>query len=652
MVRLPMNALPSGPSTFRLAAARRRPLGRGLTAFALAASAACGRSNEATRPPMFTEDVAPIVFKHCVSCHRPGQGAPFALLTYEDARRRATRIGRAVSTGHMPPWLPAPSAFPFVGERRLNSTEADIIWRWVDAGAPEGPRASLPPAPQFTDGWELGSPDLVVTTPKPFALPAGTSDVFRNLVLAVPVTTTRYVRAVEFETGGAPVHHAVVHIDRSAASRRLDGADGQPGFEGMGARDAQDPDGHFLGWAPGRGPIVMPEGMPWRLDPGTDLVLELHLVPGDAPAAVAPRVALYFADGPPVAVPVMFKMGSKAIDIPAGQADYAIADTFVAPADLSLLSLYPHAHYLGKEMRVEVELPDGRIVPLLHIPRWNFRWQQDYRFATPVALPRGAIVRMRFTYDNSSANDQNPFTPPQQVMCGPRTVDEMGNLGLQVVPRNPADRHLIQKAAAEREVQSNLAGAEMLMRNNPASAEHRTFLAASLVDAGRAREALPHLELAIRLDPRSANAYNELGGAYVALGQPREALTAFTRASSLAPDDDRLLFNLAALQAGVGRRAEAEATYRRVLKINPNYADAVGELGVLVFGNGRTAEAITLLRRAVTLAPDVARLHSDLGGALAQAGRYAEARTHVERALALDPTYQPAIENLRKLAGR
>src|SRR5439155_19094594 len=173
------------------------------------------------------------------------------------------------------------------------------------------------------------------------------------------------------------------------ASRAQDGADGQPGFDGMAAYEVQDPDGHFLGWAPGRGPIVAPDGLPWVLDRDTDLIVELHLMPRSTAAPVQPSVGLFFTDKAPTKMPVMIVMGSKAIDIPAGARDYAIEDRYQLPVDAEVLSVYPHAHYLGREMDVRASLPDGSTRQVIHIRRWSFNWQQDYRFVTSLALPRG-----------------------------------------------------------------------------------------------------------------------------------------------------------------------------------------------------------------------------------------------------------------------
>ena len=624
---------------------------------ALFVSAACSRPARESAtvrdaPPTFNKDVAPILFEHCFPCHRPGQGAPFSLGEYEDARTRATKISRAVETRHMPPWLPEPNDPPFIDERRLSPVQIDVIRRWAAGGALEGRPADQPPVPTRSAGWELGEPDMVVRPSRPYVLGPGTEDVFRNLVITVPGDRTRFVRAVEFRPGAAPVHHAVVHVDRTSASRRRDGVDGQPGFDGMGGRDVQEPTGHFLGWAPGRGPIVAPPGMAWRLETGTDLVIELHLLPGKTPIAVEPVVGLFFDKAAPTQVPLMLKMGSKAIDIPAGQSDYAIEDTLVLPVDVDLLSVYPHAHYLGHEMRVQATLPDGTTRSLLHIKHWSFHWQQDYRYVKPITLPRGTTIAMRFTYDNSAGNEENPNTPPRRVMAGQRSTDEMGNLGLQLLPRSPADRAALVRAAAAHEARANLAGAELLVRENPDNAENQRFLGGAYVDVGRIDEAIPHLERALALDPRSASAHNEMAGARLRQGRTPEALEHFRQASVLAPDDDRLHFNLGRALSAAGRSADAAREFERALTLNPDLAGAHNELGVLLFSQGQLARALTHLQRAVDLDPDSSIAQSDLGGALAQAGRRAEALQHVRRALELDPDNGPARENFARLQGR
>lgn len=574
-------------------------------------SAACRDASDG--PPAqltWARDVQPILQAKCSGCHRPGQGAPFNLLTFEDARSRAHTIAEVTTAREMPPWLPEPNVPPFIGERRLSAQEIDVLSRWAATGAARGDEVAES-ASGVTGEWQGGTPDLVLRPAKAFQLqsqqPGAGADVFRNLVIRTSLPADRFVRAVEFKPGGASIHHAVLHLDRTAGSRELDGRDGQPGFDGMGAPGSEEPDGHFVGWAPGRGPINSAVGRLWRLARGMDLVLELHLIPGPQAQEVMPSIALFFGDAPVLDAPIMMKMGDVPIDIPPGADNYEITDRFVLPADVQLLSVYPHAHYLGKEMRVTASLPDGVTKTLLHIKRWSFHWQQDYRFMSPVTLPKGTTIDMRFTYDNSDANGENPHHPPVRVTSGPRSTDEMGNLLLQLVPASSEDRP-------------------------------RLILAA--------------LQHAVEVSPRSARAHNELGGALLQARQTGEALRHFREAVSISPRDAHLHFNLAKALGATGAGGLAVEELRRAIALKPDLAEAYNELGVLLFAAGRVNEALVHLRRAVELAPDSSIAHSDLGGALAQSGRREEALGHIRRALVLDPANQAAQENLRMLAGR
>jgi hypothetical protein len=365
----------------------------------------------------------------------------------------------------------------------------------------------------------------------------GQGDLFRNVVLRVSLPATRYVRAVEFRPGaGRVIHHAVITVDRTRSARRRDGADGEVGYDGMIVQEAQNPDGHFIGWTPGRGPIVAADGLQWRLDKGSDLIVQLHLLPGKIAVPVNPTIGLFFTDTPPARTPLMVKLGSKAIDIPAGQTDYAIADSYTLPVDVDLVSLYPHAHYLGREMHAEATLPDGTSRRLLHIPQWSFHWQQDYRFVTPVRLPRGTTVSMRYTYDNSSGNRFNTNQPPKPVRYGANSADEMGDLWLQLLPHSTADAARLASEFQRRDALASVAGAEMLVRHFPDDPKHLTFLGGSYAQVGRLAEASTALEKALRLDPRSADAHNYLGGVRLAERRLPEVIVHFTRAADLTSE--------------------------------------------------------------------------------------------------------------------
>ena len=258
--------------------------------------------------------------------------------------KRADDMAEHTLARHMPPWLPERGEFPILGERRLRDDQIDAIQRWVQ----QDDRRRVPAIGRRRRRSPTAG-SSVRRTPSSRRRAAirwlpGREDVYRNLVLRTSLKAGVYVRAVEFKTGGAPIHHAVIRIDQTSASRRRDGEDGQPGFEGMAWSNVQDPAGHFIGWAPGRGPIVAPPGMPWRLEKGADLVVEVHVMPPDAALAIQPTVGLFFSSTPPVHMPISVKMGSKLIDIPPGERAYVVTDSYELPVAVDLLSVYPHAH--------------------------------------------------------------------------------------------------------------------------------------------------------------------------------------------------------------------------------------------------------------------------------------------------------------------
>jgi tetratricopeptide (TPR) repeat protein len=313
------------------------------------------------------------------------------------------------------------------------------------------------------------------------------------------------------------------------------------------------------------------------------------------------------------------------------------------------MSVYPHAHYLGKEMLVTAALPGGPVKTLLHIRQWSFHWQQDYRYVTPIPLPAGTRLTMRYTFDNSEGNRDNPSTPPVRVRLGPRSVDEMADLGMQVLTKTPADAARLAASFEERHQREYLALAETRVREEPNHAEYRAYLGSQYVEAGRVAEAIPHLEAAIRLDPRDAAAHDDLGTALMEQGRFPEALAQVRRAIALDPDNEVFQFNLGNTLRKSSRPAEAAAAYRKALSINPDFPDAHVNLGALLYARGQIKEALPHFQRAVDLQPNSAVLHTNLAGALAASGRYVDAMRHARRALALRPDYAPALDTFKRL---
>jgi mono/diheme cytochrome c family protein len=282
----------------------------------------------AESPVTFNRQIAPILYKNCATCHHPGGAGPFSLLTYADARRWAPQIVRVTQNRFMPPWLPEPGYGDFADQRRLTEEQIAMLREWTRSGMPEGNPADAPPVPRYSSDWVLGTPDLILTAPKPFRTPASGSDVFRNFILPYPLQQTHYIRAMEI-LPGAPrvVHHANVLIDRTASLRRAHPQDWRDGIAGMelmvDSGNTFDPDSHFLFWKPDTPALVEPPGMPWRLDPGNDLILNMHLKPTGKPETVQARIGLYFTEEPPTQHPILLELEHDSeLDIPPGDANF------------------------------------------------------------------------------------------------------------------------------------------------------------------------------------------------------------------------------------------------------------------------------------------------------------------------------------------
>ena len=393
----------------------------------------------------FAKDVAPIVFDHCVTCHRPGQVAPFSLTSFEQVSKHAAEIETQVEDRVMPPWKAAPNFGDFVGVRRLNDGQIKTIKAWVAAGKPEGDTADLPPLPTFKSGWQLGEPDLVVKMPKAFTVPAEGRDVFRWFVVPMNLTEMRYVSAVEFRPSNPKVvHHALFFLDSRGAARGLEARSGdtQPGYA-RGGGPGFIPSGGLGGWAPGYTPRFLPDNVGRPVQAGSDLVIQMHFHPSGKQEQEQSTIGIYFTKSPPDKILVSIPRGDNKIDIAAGDSHYQIHDSFVVPDDVTLAGIIPHAHLLCQEIKVSATLPDGKAEPLIWVPKWNWDWQDEYQYVHPLHIPKGTRVDIDYRYDNSADNPRNPHTPPKRVHFGEQTGDEMALVFFQLeVDRTEATRML------------------------------------------------------------------------------------------------------------------------------------------------------------------------------------------------------------------
>lgn len=400
--------------------------------------------------PTFSEHVASIIFQNCASCHRPGEIGPFPLLTYDDVRKRSRLIAEVTENRVMPPWHAESGHLEFLNSRILNESQINTLRRWHEAGAPEGDPNALPKQPEFPEGWQLGKPDLVVRMDRPFKLYAEGRDIYRNFVFPLNLPEDKWVKAIEYRPSARSiVHHALFFLDDSGSARAADAAEPEPGYAEQGRLGRTfTPVG---GWAVGSNVRVLPDGLAYRYPKDADLVVQTHFHPSGKEEEELSTIGLYFADGPPrrsfvgIQLPPAFGELSG-IDIPAGEANYVVRDSFTLPVDIEAFGVAAHAHYLGKVMTMKATLPDGREQVLLKIPDWDFAWQEQYTFQARVKLPKGTRLESELVYDNAATNPRNPTSPPKRVRWGPMSTDEMGSITLQVVAAREEETEALRDA--------------------------------------------------------------------------------------------------------------------------------------------------------------------------------------------------------------
>jgi Flp pilus assembly protein TadD len=690
---------------------------------AACAFSAIAQNKASTSAPSITwsHDIAPVLYKNCASCHHPGGAGPFSLITYADAKRWGSQVVTVTQSRYMPPWLPELGYGDFADNRRLGEGDLALIKTWVTQGMTEGNPADAPAKPNFDSQWQLGKPDLVLKVSQPFTLAAGGTDVFRNFVLPYTLKEGHYIRAMEILPGAAQVvHHANVLIDRTGSYRRQHPSDWQAGIPGMeillDAGNTFDPDSHFLFWKPDTPALIEPEGMPWRIDPGNDLILNIHLKPSGKAETINAQIGLYFTDKPPTKQPMLLQLDrDDALDIPAGDKAFIVEDELTLPVDVEVLGIYPHAHYLGKDMQGWATLPDGKKKWLVWIRDWDIDRQSVYRYKQPVMLPKGSVLLMRYTYDNSTANIRNPHSPPVRVHAGNRSEDEMAHMWLQVLPvhtsqsapdprllleeawmrerlqRTPSDRvslyNLGAALAGQGRFKEAIAVYEQDQHTHPEDARTLTALGAALEGAGDWQQAMERYRTAsaspdsascdarfnlARLEqqheqfanaardfktqlancPEDAETHSGLGAALVGAGQADAARSEFEHALQLDGADFTALSGLAQMAIESGEFSEAERLLKIVLQRNPASVESHESLAHVYAALAQPDAAVAELRTAQKLAPQSAGVHALLSQVLASSGQMAQAITEQQTALKLHEDDADGWNNLGVLEAR
>jgi hypothetical protein len=406
--------------------------------------------------PTFNKDIAPILYENCASCHRPGEVAPFSLLSYDDAAKRAALIATVTNSRYMPPWKAEPGVGHFADERRLTEKQIALIKDWAKNGAPEGAAADKPPLPKFPEGWLAGKPDAVLKT-QPFSVTADGNDVFQCFVIPLDFGGDKFVRTVEFHPGNKKiVHHALFFLDTSGQARKLDAATPEPGYPCFGGPRVAI-SGGLGGWAPGATPEPLPAGVSHPVEKGTDLVMQIHYHPSGKPETDQSAIGLTFTEEVPVKGLANLVVGPRRLDLPPGEAHIPVNDWAMVPQDVELIGITPHAHWLCKEMKVDAHLPDGKVTPLIWVKDWDFNWQSQYRYAEPIQLPKGTRIEMHYVFDNSAENPRQPTHPPKRVHFGEQTSDEMAFAFLQLELAHRDDVQGFRRAALLGRIEQMLA---------------------------------------------------------------------------------------------------------------------------------------------------------------------------------------------------
>jgi peroxiredoxin len=380
---------------------------------------------EAARPT-YCKDVARILQANCQECHRPGQVGPFALETFEQARKRAADIAKVAEDRAMPPWKADPHVgVKFKDVRTLSDGDIATLVAWAEADAPEGNRADLPASPSFPEDWRLGTPDLVIDMGADFAVPASGEDIYRCFVVPTHLEKDQYVTAVEYRPGNRRVvHHILAYVDTSGKARERDQAEPGPGYTCFGG-PGEPVHGGLGGWAPGNLPTFLPDGVGRSLPKQSDIIVQVHYHPQGKAETDRSKLGIYFAKKPIKQVMHWGIVINPGLELPPGQSNIEIKAAWEVPVDVTAWAVTPHMHLLGRDMQITVKFPDGRVQDLIKVPAWDFNWQYTYHFDKSLDIPKGSLVYLVSHYDNSAANPRNPHKPPKLVKWGEATTDEM-----------------------------------------------------------------------------------------------------------------------------------------------------------------------------------------------------------------------------------
>jgi hypothetical protein len=378
----------------------------------------------------YYNDIEPIIAKHCRSCHKPNQTAPFSLLTFADARKRGDFIASVTKSRYMPPWRADAEFQEYAFEKRLSNQEIEVIQQWVDQGMVKGRKERQAGFAVHADQ----APDVSISMRKPFKVPNNNTDQYLFFNLPTNIDQDTFLTAIEFIPGNPKVvHHSKLMTDTTQQTRLIDGLSAED--SAIRTFDKYPPlDRFFYGWVPGNEKFSFPAGTGKRIYKNTDLILNIHYSPNALPNVSDQSIInLYFAKKPVKREIFTFTVEENSISnqpfiVKANTKPIFYAQLGPIPYDISLIAALPHMHYLGKSFKAFAITPDGDAVNIVKIDDWNFRWQNTYQFKKMLRVPKNSIILIEAAYDNTSGNLDNPFNPPQDITYGWGSKNEMMNL--------------------------------------------------------------------------------------------------------------------------------------------------------------------------------------------------------------------------------
>jgi len=382
--------------------------------------------------PTFTKDVAPIFYKNCAECHRPGEVAPMSLLTYKDARPWTKSIREKINARTMPPWLADSHYGKFSNDRRLSDSDISTITAWIDGGAKEGNIKDLPKAPEFPDGWSIGKPDQIFSMPVEYDVPADGVVEYQHFVVPTNFTEDKWVTAAEIKASNrAVVHHVIVFLyDPKTGPGMPSGLRGDLGKLPPFPRDPKEAGVRqklgslLMGSAPGEQAMILPAGHARLVKAGMELIFQVHYTPNGKASKDRTRIGLKYTTTPPQFEDRVVGLMNGRFTIPPNDDNYKVESVGTFTEDATITSLFPHMHLRGKSFEYRLVTPDGKSQTLLAVPKYDFSWQSGYQFATPVAAPKGSKMECVAYFDNSKGNKFNP-DPSKEVKWGDQTWEEM-----------------------------------------------------------------------------------------------------------------------------------------------------------------------------------------------------------------------------------